>query len=227
MFFNTEIACVSSQQTTSQRVLRLPNTYLTRGTINFTGISGIPSLAEGGFSASRGTSVSMQAVESDTISDEKLFGIWKTVSLNAPQPPSNPLSSSDYDHKRADFKFELGLGRDYSFAKNIDENITVYHGGENETLTIASQIGALPNFVNSAGTLKFAGAGTQRASWIDLRGGTVDSHNDHRIAMAAAIAATVCTEPVTILGAEAVQKSYPSFWEEYHRLGGQYEQYLR
>lgn len=60
-----------------------------------------------------------------------------------------------------------------------------------------------------------------------LRGGTVDSHNDHRIAMAAAIAATVCTEPVTILGAEAVQKSYPSFWEEYHRLGGQYEQYLR
>jgi autotransporter-associated beta strand protein len=156
-----------------------PNSYegaftLSKGSISFTGLSGIPSLAEGGFSASRGTSVSMQAVESDTISDEKLFGIWKTVSLNAPQPPSNPLSSSDYDHKRADFKFELGLGRDYSFAKNIDENITVYHGGENETLTIASQIGALPNFVNSAGTLKFAGAGTQRASWIDLRGGTVE-----------------------------------------------------
>lgn len=60
-----------------------------------------------------------------------------------------------------------------------------------------------------------------------MRGGTVDSHNDHRIAMAAAIAATVCTEPVTILKAEAVQKSYPSFWGEYHRLGGHYEQYLR
>ena len=60
-----------------------------------------------------------------------------------------------------------------------------------------------------------------------LRGGTVSSHNDHRIAMAAAIAATVCTEPVTILGAEAVKKSYPSFWEEYQKIGGQYEQYLR
>ena len=60
-----------------------------------------------------------------------------------------------------------------------------------------------------------------------LRGGTVRSHNDHRIAMAAAIAATVCTEPVTILGAEAVKKSYPSFWEEYKKIGGQYEQYLR
>ena len=58
-------------------------------------------------------------------------------------------------------------------------------------------------------------------------GGTVDAQNDHRIAMAAAIAATVCTEPVTILGAEAVNKSYPKFWEEYARLGGQYEQHLR
>jgi len=58
-------------------------------------------------------------------------------------------------------------------------------------------------------------------------GGTVDSHNDHRIAMAAAIAATVCKESVTILGAEAVNKSYPKFWEEYRRLGGNYEQYIR
>ena len=60
-----------------------------------------------------------------------------------------------------------------------------------------------------------------------LRGGTVDSHNDHRIAMSASIAATVCTAPVTILGAESVKKSYPSFWEEYRNLGGHYEQHLR
>ena len=60
-----------------------------------------------------------------------------------------------------------------------------------------------------------------------LTGGTVDAHRDHRIAMSAAIAATVCKEPVTILGAECVEKSYPSFWDEYKKLGGQYEQYLR
>ena len=60
-----------------------------------------------------------------------------------------------------------------------------------------------------------------------LTGGIVDSYNDHRIAMSAAIAATVCQQPVTILGAEAVNKSYPRFWEEYRRLGGYYEQYLR
>ena len=60
-----------------------------------------------------------------------------------------------------------------------------------------------------------------------LTGGVVDSFNDHRIAMSAAIAATACTGPVTVLGAECVSKSYPSFWEEYRRLGGQYEQYVR
>jgi len=58
-------------------------------------------------------------------------------------------------------------------------------------------------------------------------GGTVDSRNDHRIAMAAAVAATICKEPVTILGAECVKKSYPKFWEEYARLGGKYELNLR
>ena len=60
-----------------------------------------------------------------------------------------------------------------------------------------------------------------------FRCGCVDSHNDHRIAMAAAIAATVCRGPVTIRGAEAVNKSYPKFWEEYRRLGGNYEQHIR
>ncbi len=60
-----------------------------------------------------------------------------------------------------------------------------------------------------------------------IQGGIVDAANDHRIAMAAAIAATVAKEPVTILGAECVDKSYPSFWEEYRRLGGNYEQYIR
>ena len=51
-------------------------------------------------------------------------------------------------------------------------------------------------------------------------GCAIDAANDHRIAMAAAIAATVAGGPVTILGAVAVNKSYPSFWEEYRRLGG-------
>jgi len=54
----------------------------------------------------------------------------------------------------------------------------------------------------------------------NLHGGTVDSHNDHRIAMMLAIAATRADGPVTITGAESVNKSYPNFWEHYRQLGG-------
>ena len=47
-----------------------------------------------------------------------------------------------------------------------------------------------------------------------LSGGTIDSCNDHRIAMAAAIAALAASGPVTITNAQAVTKSYPRFWDD-------------
>ncbi|MBR5540667.1 MAG: 3-phosphoshikimate 1-carboxyvinyltransferase [Clostridia bacterium] len=52
-----------------------------------------------------------------------------------------------------------------------------------------------------------------------LTGGTVQGYNDHRIVMSAAIAALICKEPVTIVGAEAVKKSYPTFFEELEKRG--------
>ena len=81
--------------------------------------------------------------------------------------------------------------------------------------------------LESLGGRAEADENTMTVSPARLTGGTVDSCNDHRIAMSAAIAATVCTDPVTIRGAQCVNKSYPSFWEEYRRLGGNYEQHLR
>jgi 3-phosphoshikimate 1-carboxyvinyltransferase len=54
-----------------------------------------------------------------------------------------------------------------------------------------------------------------------LHGGrTVCCHNDHRIAMTLAIAATVCDEPLTLDGWECVSKSYPNFFDEFAKLGG-------
>lgn len=52
-----------------------------------------------------------------------------------------------------------------------------------------------------------------------LRGGMVSSRGDHRIAMAAAVAAAVSETPVCIDGAETVQKSYPGFFDELCSLG--------
>jgi len=56
-----------------------------------------------------------------------------------------------------------------------------------------------------------------------LRGGRADAFRDHRIAMAAAVAATGAEEPVILDGAEAVNKSYPGFFEQFRALGGRTE----
>lgn len=52
-----------------------------------------------------------------------------------------------------------------------------------------------------------------------LLGGTVDGANDHRIVMAAAAASCICKNPVYICGAEAVEKSYPHFFNDMEKLG--------
>jgi 3-phosphoshikimate 1-carboxyvinyltransferase len=53
-----------------------------------------------------------------------------------------------------------------------------------------------------------------------LSGATVSSHNDHRIAMAVAIASMMSDSPITLEGADAVNKSYPHFWDDFKFLGG-------
>ena len=54
-----------------------------------------------------------------------------------------------------------------------------------------------------------------------LKGATVHSRHDHRIAMACAVAALKADGPVTIEEAEAINKSYPDFYEDLKKLGGQ------
>ena len=85
-----------------------------------------------------------------------------------------------------------------------------------ESDRVASTIAMIENLGGKAqadeNTLTVYGTG--------FTGGVVDAMNDHRIAMAAAIASTVCQKPVTVLGAQCVQKSYPAFWDEFKRLGG-------
>ena len=53
-----------------------------------------------------------------------------------------------------------------------------------------------------------------------LKGGKVDGFGDHRVVMSAAVLATACENPVTIVGAEAADKSYPGFFADFAALGG-------
>lgn len=53
-----------------------------------------------------------------------------------------------------------------------------------------------------------------------LKGGTVSGYNDHRIVMAMSIASIISENPIIIEGAEAINKSYPTFFGDFKALGG-------
>jgi 3-phosphoshikimate 1-carboxyvinyltransferase len=58
---------------------------------------------------------------------------------------------------------------------------------------------------------------------VRLHGGLVESHDDHRIMMAASVAALVASGPVRITQAECHTISYPGFVEDMRRLGAKVE----
>lgn len=77
------------------------------------------------------------------------------------------------------------------------------------------------DFLHKLGAdITYGGSGLSLTGKEKLAGGEVDSHNDHRIAMAAAVASCGCKSAVTITGAEAVKKSYPDFFKDFAALGG-------
>ncbi|MEM1057445.1 MAG: 3-phosphoshikimate 1-carboxyvinyltransferase [Bacteroidota bacterium] len=53
-----------------------------------------------------------------------------------------------------------------------------------------------------------------------LHGAEVDAKHDHRIAMAAAVAALRASSPTIIHGAEAASVSFPGFWDALDAVGG-------
>lgn len=91
----------------------------------------------------------------------------------------------------------------------------------------SDRVASVTDMIRALGGTAEADEDTLTVSGGGLQGGTVDCRNDHRIAMAAAIAATVCQKPVILLGSQCVEKSYPKFFEEFRRSGGNYEQYIR
>ncbi|MCI8590540.1 MAG: 3-phosphoshikimate 1-carboxyvinyltransferase [Clostridiales bacterium] len=74
---------------------------------------------------------------------------------------------------------------------------------------LLTRLGAVVNVKEDA--IEIAGTGA-------LHGGTVDAYGDHRIAMSAAVASLLCQTPVSLSGAQAVEKSYPTFFEDFNQL---------
>ncbi len=86
------------------------------------------------------------------------------------------------------------------------------HKESDRAEAIADVLGAMGIGVRISGDMMVITGG-------QAKGAVISSHNDHRIAMMAAVMAASATGPVTITGAEAVAKSYPGFYDDLTRLG--------
>lgn len=102
----------------------------------------------------------------------------------------------------------------------VRQGVTRFTGAARLRLKESDRLETTAALLNALGGRAETGEDFLSVSGGSLTGGTVDGANDHRIVMAAAVAATACSGPVVIRGAEAVSKSYPSFWADYEALGG-------
>ena len=84
--------------------------------------------------------------------------------------------------------------------------------------TVTDLLSALGHGVSVTGDGLIVDGGEPKPCEAPVR--TVDGANDHRIVMAAAVAAAFADKPVRITDAGAVEKSYPDFFRDFTSLGG-------
>jgi len=83
------------------------------------------------------------------------------------------------------------------------------------TVTTLKKLGA--NIESTDDTITIKGR-----KWLD-GDVSLDSYNDHRIAMMIAIAATKCKKPIILTNPGCVNKSYPGFFDDYKSIGGKFK----
>lgn len=137
----------------------------------------------------------------DTLDDTRKFNTLSGIDLNAAQIPDLvPVIAS------------------IMAAADGHSQIT---GAERLKIKESDRLATVCDFLNKLGAdVGCLEDGLSINGKSQLAGGTVESHNDHRIAMAAAVSSCVCREPVIIENAEAVKKSYPDFFDDFKKLGG-------
>ena len=113
------------------------------------------------------------------------------------------------------------MERILALAASVAEGETVIYNAERLRIKESDRLRTVYETLSALGAdVEEKEAGLVIRGKEKLKGGKVSSFNDHRIAMMAAIASVICEEEVVITQAEAVNKSYPGFFEDLKKLGG-------
>lgn len=102
----------------------------------------------------------------------------------------------------------------------VADGKTVIHGASRLRMKESDRLQSTSDMLNALGAnVKITDDGLIINGVRSLNGGVTESYNDHRIAMSAAVASSACRSEVVLTGADAVEKSYPSFWDDLSLLG--------
>lgn len=102
----------------------------------------------------------------------------------------------------------------YCQGTTVIEGVTrLTHKESNRALTLQEEFGKMGISIELQDDLMLIKGGG------GVKGASVHSHHDHRIAMACAVAALKATGETVISEAQAVSKSYPDFYEHIQSLG--------
>lgn len=154
--------------------------------------------------------------------DKKIVQILKKA--GAILTCSDDCISSNRSHLNSfevDFSETPDLFPILSVVAALSKGQSILKGGERLKLKESNRIESTFQMLKSLGAdVKKRDDGLIIQGKEILDGGIVNSFNDHRIVMSATMASIKCKEPVSIVNAGAVKKSYPNFFDDFKKVGG-------
>ena len=154
--------------------------------------------------------------------DKKIVQILKKA--GAILTCSDDFISSNRSHLNSfevDFSETPDLFPILSVVAALSKGQSILKGGERLKLKESNRIESTFQMLKSLGAdVKKRDDGLIIQGEGILDGGIVNSFNDHRIVMSATMASIKCKEPVSIVNAGAVKKSYPNFFDDFKKVGG-------
>jgi 3-phosphoshikimate 1-carboxyvinyltransferase len=171
-------------------------------------------------SAIAGEKVRVQSLNQDTIqADQSLLSILKRMNAQVNSDPSSvTVAKSQLRPIEVDLSDCPDLFPVVCALCAVADGVSTITGIRRLRFKESDRVFAMSSGLKEMGVRTHESDDSLTISGGKLRTATIDPHHDHRIAMAFATLG-LCTDEVTILDAECVGKSYPSFWKDLRTLG--------
>lgn len=156
--------------------------------------------------------------DSEVVSILERFGAKKCVKDNCISFAKAELNSVDIDATNIPDLIPI-----LSLAASVANGETRIYGAERLRFKESDRLRSVSSVLNALGAdITETDDGLMIKGVNKLKGGRVDSFNDHRIAMTAAIASCVSEGEIIVENFEAITKSYPDFLEDLAKVGGKF-----